>query len=54
MDGQSNAVSQQAFQYFESVDTDTLISLLEGGGFEREKITIEVLGAACVVIRAEK
>jgi ubiquinone/menaquinone biosynthesis C-methylase UbiE len=52
MDGQSNTVSQQAFQYFKSVDT--LRSLLEGGGFEREKITIEVLGAACVVIRAEK
>jgi ubiquinone/menaquinone biosynthesis C-methylase UbiE len=54
MDGQATATptSQQAFQYFESVDT--LRSLLERGGFEREKIMIEILGAACVVIRAEK
>ena len=44
--------SQQAFQYFESVDT--LRDLLERGGFESDKITIEVLGSACVVIRAEK
>jgi ubiquinone/menaquinone biosynthesis C-methylase UbiE len=53
MDGSaSTAPSQQTFQYFESVDT--LRSLLEDGGFEREKIQIEILGAACVVIRAEK
>jgi ubiquinone/menaquinone biosynthesis C-methylase UbiE len=44
--------STQAFQYFESVDT--LRSLLEAGGFAPEKIFIEVLGAACVVIRCEK
>lgn len=44
--------SRQAFQYFES--TDQLRSLLESGGFEREKILIEVLGNACVVIRCEK
>ena len=53
MDGQgASSVSQQAFQYFESVDT--LRSLLERGGFEKDKIMIEVLGTACVVIRAEK
>lgn len=53
MDGQANvAPSQQAFQYFESVDT--LRDLLERGGFESDKIVIEVLGSACVVIRAEK
>lgn len=53
MDGQANTPpSQQAFQYFESIDT--LRELLVRGGFEREKIIIEVLGAACVVIRAEK
>ena len=53
LDGQSNvAPSQQAFQYFESVDT--LRDLLERGGFAPDKITIEVLGSACVVIRAEK
>jgi ubiquinone/menaquinone biosynthesis C-methylase UbiE len=50
--GASTPTSQQAFQYFESVDT--LRSLLERGGFERENIFIEVLGNACVVIRAEK
>ena len=44
--------SQQAFQYFESVDT--LRSLLERGGFAPDKIQIEVLGTSCVVIRAEK
>lgn len=50
--GNSIPISQQAYQYFDSVDT--LRSLLERGGFEREKIFIEILGAACVVIRAEK
>jgi hypothetical protein len=53
MDGQVNsAPSQQAFQYFESVDT--LKELLVKGGFDSDKIQIEVLGAACAVIRAEK
>lgn len=53
MDGaDSSGPSQQAFQYFTSVDT--LRDLLERGGFEREKIQIEILGSACVVIRAEK
>lgn len=53
IDGASGtAPSLQAFQYFSSVDT--LRELLERGGFEREKIQIEILGRACVVIRAEK
>lgn len=53
MDGQANSSpSQQAFQYFESIDT--LRNLLVGGGFDRDKVLIEVLGRACVVIRAEK
>jgi len=53
MDGQSGmAPSQQAFQYFDSVDT--LKDLVVGGGFDESKVTIEVLGTACVVIRAEK
>jgi ubiquinone/menaquinone biosynthesis C-methylase UbiE len=53
IDGQANTPpSQQAFQYFESVDK--LRELLVRGGFVRENIVIEVLGAACVVIRAEK
>ena len=51
-DGQDTPVSQQAFQYFESVET--LRSLLERGGFESDKIAIEILGTACVVIKAEK
>ena len=52
MDGQTTTVSQQAYQYFESIDT--LKELLERGGFESDKIQIEVLGTACAVIRAEK
>ena len=53
MDGQSGmAPSQQAFQYFDSVDT--LKDLVVGGGFDESKVTIEVLGTSCVVIRAEK
>eukprot|EP00537_Pseudo-nitzschia_pungens_P005224 CAMPEP_0172376276 /NCGR_PEP_ID=MMETSP1060-20121228/66102_1 /TAXON_ID=37318 /ORGANISM="Pseudo-nitzschia pungens, Strain cf. cingulata" /LENGTH=391 /DNA_ID=CAMNT_0013103747 /DNA_START=183 /DNA_END=1358 /DNA_ORIENTATION=- len=46
------SVSQQAFQYFDSIDT--LKDLVVKGGFEESKVTIEVLGTACVVIRAEK
>lgn len=53
MDGSSGvAPSQQAFQYFES--TERLKDLLVNGGFDPAKVSIEVLGAACVVIRAEK
>jgi len=44
--------SQQAFQYFDSVDN--LKELLVRGGFEESKVNIEILGTACVVIRAEK
>ena len=46
------SVQEKAFQYFESVDT--LRDIVKGGGFTDEKIEIEVLGTACVVIRAEK
>lgn len=53
LDTQSGmSASQQAFQYFDSVDT--LKNLLVEGGFEESKVSIEVLGTACVVIRAEK
>jgi ubiquinone/menaquinone biosynthesis C-methylase UbiE len=53
IDGQGDvSPSEQAFQYFESVDT--LRNLLIRGGFDESKIMIEVLGNACVVIRAEK
>jgi ubiquinone/menaquinone biosynthesis C-methylase UbiE len=44
--------SQMAFQYFTS--TDKLRDLLERNGFEPEKVSVEVLGVACVVIRCEK
>lgn len=44
--------SMQAFQYFPS--EEYLIDLLLDAGFEREKISLEVIGAACVVIRCEK
>jgi ubiquinone/menaquinone biosynthesis C-methylase UbiE len=44
--------SQQAFQYFANVNE--LKSLMISGGFDPNKIEIEVLGAACVVIRCEK
>ena len=46
------APSRQAFQYFASIEQ--LRDLLMEGGFAREKILIEVLGNACVVIRCEK
>lgn len=53
MDGQAGmSPSQQAFQYFDSVQT--LKDLVVSGGFDESKVTIEVLGTACVVIRAEK
>jgi ubiquinone/menaquinone biosynthesis C-methylase UbiE len=51
-DGNAAAPSAGAFQYFESVDQ--LKKLMESGGFEPDKIQIEVLGVACVVIRCEK
>jgi len=44
--------SRQAFQYFESVDV--LKSLLVSGGFDADKVDIEVIKPACVVIRCEK
>lgn len=50
--GASSEPSQQAYQYFKSVNA--LRELVEGGGFKKENITIEILGTACVVIRAEK
>ena len=50
--GGNNDINSQAFQYFESVDM--LRNLLLKAGFEDDKVDIEVLGAACVIIRAEK
>ena len=46
------SVQEKAFQYFESVDV--LRDIVKKGGFTEENINIEVLGSACVVIRAEK
>ena len=51
-DGGASGPSRQAFQYFGS--TDQLRSLLEDGGFAPEKISIEVLQPAAIVIRCEK
>jgi len=48
----SNANSIRAYQLFES--EDMLRKLIIKGGFEDGKVQIEVLGQACVVIRAEK
>lgn len=47
-----SAPSAQAFQYFASVDE--LRTLMENAGFAPNKVDIEVLGSACVVIRCEK
>ncbi|GKZ00982.1 hypothetical protein MPSEU_001049700 [Mayamaea pseudoterrestris] len=49
--GEDAGPSRQAFQYFSS--TEELRALMEKGGFASEKLSIEVLGAACVIIRAE-
>jgi ubiquinone/menaquinone biosynthesis C-methylase UbiE len=51
-EGSANAPSQQAFQYFSSVNE--LRKLMIDGGFAPEKVLVEVLGNACVVIRCEK
>ena len=51
-EGSANAPSQQAFQYFSSVNE--LRKLMIDGGFAPEKVHVEVLGNACVVIRCEK
>ena len=44
--------SMQAFQYFPSVAN--LRGLLLDAGFKEEKIDVEVVGSACVIIRCEK
>jgi len=49
---ETTPVTQMAFQNFKS--TDSLKELLVRNGFESDKISIEVLGNACVVIRCEK
>jgi len=49
-EGGETGPSKQAFQYFES--KEKIEDLLLQAGFE--KASVEILGAACVVIRAEK
>ena len=44
--------SMQAFQYFPTVDY--LRDLLLDAGFEEDKINVETVGSACVIIRCEK
>lgn len=43
---------QQAFNYFKS--TDELKDMLVKAGFDEDKVDVELLGRACVIIRAEK
>jgi ubiquinone/menaquinone biosynthesis C-methylase UbiE len=50
--GVDTTTSKMAFQYFASVPE--MKELLMRNGFEEDKISIEVLGNACVVIRCEK
>lgn len=45
-------LSMQAFQYFPSVDY--LRNLMLEAGFEAEKVDVEAVGRACVIIRCEK
>lgn len=47
-----DTIQQQAFQLFES--TDILRDMVTKAGFEESNVQVEVLGKACVVIRAEK
>jgi ubiquinone/menaquinone biosynthesis C-methylase UbiE len=51
-EGGATGPSRQAFQYFAS--TEQLVDLLVQGGFDRDKVQVELLGRACVVIRCEK
>jgi len=51
-EGGANGPSSQAFQYFGS--TDQLRDLMVEGGFSPDKISIEVIKPAAVVIRCEK
>lgn len=44
--------SMQAFQYFPTVEF--LRDLLTDAGFEEEKVSVEVMGRSCVIIRCEK
>mmetsp|Transcript_26842 Transcript_26842/g.61797 ORF Transcript_26842/g.61797 Transcript_26842/m.61797 type:complete len:177 (-) Transcript_26842:122-652(-) len=45
-------VESRPFQYFE--DSDVLKDLVIKAGFDADKVSVEVLGQACAVIRCEK
>ena len=49
--GQSNP-STQAFQFFRSVDQ--IRTLCIDGGFEEDKVKVELISPACIVVRCEK
>ena len=46
------AKQMQAFQYFES--TDKLKEMVINAGFDKDKVTVDLLGNACIIIKAEK
>lgn len=50
--GGSVETSMQAFQYFPTIDG--LRDLLLDAGFEEDKVNVELVGTACVIIRCEK
>ena len=50
--GEDLATNMQAFQYFPT--KEFLRDLLVDAGFESDKVQVEVVGAGCVIIRAEK
>ena len=50
--GEAVEQNMQAFQYFPTVEV--LRDLLTEAGFDGEKVDVEVLGAACAIIRCEK
>ena len=50
--GEDIATNMQAFQYFPT--KEFLRDLLLDAGFESDRVTVEVVGTGCVIIRAEK
>ena len=47
-----NGLQGQAFQYFESVDQ--VKELLIKAGFDQDHVQVDLIGEACIVIKAEK
>lgn len=50
--GQQVAQSMQAFQYFPSIEH--MRNLLTNAGFQEDKVDVELIGTACIIIRCEK